>query len=320
MNQCVAQCQVRYGDRRQATQEPLQVLTWNPHYQCFVNTDTCCKTYATSFINHQLLAKNIDFANFIDVENVIWTDFLPAHYTAIMGTPCPKHDVTTLVYNAARWVPSGDSISMCLTADGSDRAGLIQRFRSVADPTQNITVIGVHFSHDHPESLVVLKQALVSNGLQGDNIVLMGDTNFDVNDGGNSSNEAMMAFLGLQLKTGNELVKTCCLNDSGKTELQFTYDRIMTNFGTSMQSSVLPVTMPDGCTANEEMHLPLFGSISMATLDTACATHGCGSCGEQFCCILPSVAPAQPPCFPNNSQNSVRRCGAIGGYLKQCYY
>merc|ERR1712178_154978 len=90
----------------------LQLLQWNPHWQGW--TDPNFASAAENYITNQ--------------------------------GECGQ-DVTSIVYNNAKWEPHGDPQTGCLQPAPKDRAFVMQMFQSKSDSSQLVAVVGAHFPH-----------------------------------------------------------------------------------------------------------------------------------------------------------------------------
>mmetsp|Transcript_16206 Transcript_16206/g.41936 ORF Transcript_16206/g.41936 Transcript_16206/m.41936 type:complete len:337 (-) Transcript_16206:253-1263(-) len=226
----------------------LQLLQWNPHWQCFAWNENNCTEHAQSNLNSMLQASDIDFANIIEFEVDNLTLLEP--WTS-MRSDC-GHDRVDLVYSTSRWRPSsqdGASVKGCMVP--ADRPFIVQKFNSISNSsgTPSVIVIGAHFPH--PQGLEdtavagadVLKAALQSvmaNTTDHQPIVLIADTN----EWNTVPSKDIMAALGVQggNMVSTSLERTCCY-DVG-FPYWGTFDRIIANFGSDMVTTVFHTPLP----------------------------------------------------------------------------
>ena len=272
----------------------ISLFQWNTHYECFTTetNGTCCSKPLESYINNNLINRNVDFANFSMFE--LKTYIPPENYTIINPFSHPDktcgYDITCLVYNNKRWKQVSDNNVYpyygCLqypsdphpkSKKGSwDRSFIIQKFTDSKGVI--MFVIGAHYSHDPELSTKRIAQTLQKlNITDKDNIIFMADTN-DINPQQPTTNSSFMSQLlhttpsNVQGTTTN--MATCCCSDTPKA-FQYKTDRIISNFGAGLtpQLGNLNQIFPDiqnpcsplvstsdpvvKCKLGE-MHLPLF--------------------------------------------------------------
>lgn len=209
----------------QALGASLQVLQWNPHWQCTRNT--ICKANVKSSLEVLLPDNDIDFANVVEFNDLSWVP--PAGWKRIEQA-CPRDNVT-LIYNTLRWtIPTSLHSSQYGCMQQKDRAFVTQHFVSKVglDP---ILVVGAHYPHGKsPEELkaaisTVVKQTAVSS------VVVLADTN----DASGAPASTLLLHLGLVGTLGSPPARTCCYDNGFRNS----FDRVFANFGSSIQSSVL---------------------------------------------------------------------------------
>lgn len=243
----------------------VSLMHWNPHWQC--TTKTCCSNVAVPYINNNIMTRNVDFTNIIELDTLNYTP--PQGYVTIEGKcgTSSVSDKTTLIYNATRWQPIGNHRTFCINDTGtigsSGRPTVIQRFRSLSNPSFNTYVIGSHYTHFRDNYIRGLNQALTSMGITAsDTIIFMGDTNQS-----GSSEQLMIDMLQgtPPIIKASRVHGTCCYNGPNSS-FNLPYDRIITTFGSSI-STDLPTfndVIPNpiaGCNY-AEMHLPVFSIVN----------------------------------------------------------
>lgn len=201
----------------------ISALQWNPHWECFVRTPKTCGQGATRALNGMLRARFLDFANL-----VMWADdkYRPPAPYSMLKAKCGR-DVVVLLYDHARWRPSGKHKVLCL--QGQDRPSIVQVFTKTSVPFLGLSVmvIGAHLPHPQHGDLGTLQSTIAS---WGGKVMFMGDTNRI------SSGKTLWCELSpksCSRVVGSKLHNTCCKNTNF---LYKGFDRILANFGKSMQS------------------------------------------------------------------------------------
>lgn len=244
----------------------VSLFQWNIHWQCFRNS--CCSTVAIHYLNTNLVSRNVDFANFIELEDANYQP--PSGYQKIIGHcgsgPITSGDVTTIVYNT-RWTPVGSPQHFCINdptggSRGGSRPTLIQKF-SLGSFT--VYVAGIHFTHDRNSYVAGLKKAFETAGITAsDNIIIMSDTNQH-----GSSAALITDILGVSPRNiqATPIHGTCCYNSHNPPgNFSLPYDRIIATFGSHMTSDfptfsdVVPHPIA-GCQYSEQ-HSPVFALVT----------------------------------------------------------
>lgn len=242
----------------------VNMLQWNPHYQCFLGGSPNCPPAVNAQLYSMLRSYDVDFANVVMLE-MNYT--LPPGYRSLNESKC-GYDVTNIIYNSARWDLDGTSKTTCLD-DKPDRAVMAQKFKSrSALSSTEIVVIGAHFGHqvgptnDFP-SLTRLSSFVAQHNFKGAKIVLIADTNIDPWDIADKTDkntliyqQALMSYAGL----GTDYDWTCCLfNEDGSSGITHQYDSIIANFGKAINTTVLALSalIMNAAPVNATYHLPV---------------------------------------------------------------
>lgn len=237
--------------------EPLSLMFWNPHYECFNNK--CCGSIANKFILDNITSRKVDFSTLALFR---FPDFkLPPGYKSMYhrcGNP-KGGDQCLLIYNSEKWTPIGKTYTFCLPG----RPTIIQQF--VSNTSSFILyVIGSHFTHDREQYVRDIAKAIASVGIKADdNVVFMGDTNQN-----GSSEKLMREMLGKKSPSilSSTESGTCCYGNI-HSKFGLKYDRIIaTSFGKNIKTDITKyreiIKNPiEGCDYNK-MHLPVFSVIS----------------------------------------------------------
>lgn len=218
------------------------LFVWNPHWQCFVWNQNECAEHVIEALNMFLVAFDVDFATVIELADHTYQS--PSGYE-FLKSQC-GHDLVYLFYNSLRWSPSGNATLGCMEVDPRlDRPFLIQPFLGASG--DKVIAVGAHFPHPtfSPELNVyaatartaALKDALaeVRKESATEKIVLMADTNAWSWISNEQIWQGQLELPGSLV--GTELMQTCCLD--ADFPAAFTFDRIMANFGDTMQSTAL---------------------------------------------------------------------------------
>lgn len=240
--------------------EQMSLMHWNPHWQC--TTKSCCSNVATQYINTNIINRQVDFANIIELETPGYTP--PSGYDKIVAR-CGG-DYTTIIYNMMKWTPIGSPNIFCINDAGnvgnSGRPCLIQKFKAI-NSALTFYVMGMHYTHYRDNYIRGIHTAFQQLGItSNDKIVFMADTNQT------GSSEKLMTDM-LQgtpsIILASPVRGTCCYNGPN-SKFHLPYDRIITTIGLHMTSDfptfqdIIPNPIP-GC-SYDEMHLPVFSIVS----------------------------------------------------------
>ena len=231
-----------------AAADDLHLLQWNPHWQCFGKPD--CAANVTGALSSLLQALPLDFVNVIELE----TNYAPIRpYRAIgafesCGTQYGDWD--TLLYDSSKWTLLSNATGCVYDL----RSFAIGTFRSVADPTFTLTVVGAHYpqtlnasTHAYADATATLAGLLRKQ--EPSAVVLLADTNTESPEaaaakpehhGVNRTNAQLAADLGISPSGGAEppaatLFRACCYSDG----FDWQGDRIIANFGRAGESTLL---------------------------------------------------------------------------------
>jgi len=213
-------------DQQHSRRNPraISALQWNPHWECFVRTPKTCGQGATRALNGMLRAGFLDFANL-----VMWADdsYRPPAAYSMLKAKCGR-DVVVLLYDHARWRPSGKHKVLCL--QGKDRPSIVQVFTKTTVPFLGLSVmvIGAHLPHPQHGDLGTLQDTIAS---WGGKVMFMGDTNRI------SAGKSLWCELSpksCSRVVSSQLHNSCCKNTNF---LYKGFDRILANFGRSMHSN-----------------------------------------------------------------------------------
>ena len=257
----------------QSLEEPLVAFQWNPHFECFLKNKDVCASPAKESGANMLKSYNVDFANFIEIEDASYAP--PAGFGMVGGNVCkqkPYGDWATLVYNATKWSPKGSASSGCLPADdGSARAFVVQDFLHAGSGLL-ITVAGIHFPHPNftsPSYYKVTTDFLSGLFASRSRVLIMGDTNL------NTPNSSRSLFNQLGFKgepaASSQLFNSCCNHNAYPDD--WAADRIFTNFGSygatwkplgsGQHPYQGPVWSRDVGDSWSEFHLPVMMQLNM---------------------------------------------------------
>eukprot|EP00929_Paragymnodinium_shiwhaense_P089193 TRINITY_DN49391_c0_g1_i2.p1 TRINITY_DN49391_c0_g1~~TRINITY_DN49391_c0_g1_i2.p1 ORF type:complete len:460 (+),score=89.73 TRINITY_DN49391_c0_g1_i2:179-1381(+) len=275
------------GDWALLPNHTLNLLQWNPHWECF--KDSNCSAGAKAALNELLVARDVDFANLVEFEEG-WT--APTGWQAVRKT-CGV-DTTLLIYNSERWRPLRGgvveaSFDGCLerNENGDDRPFAGQVFEAAnASLDLGVLVVGAHYPHVgfYEMGTAGLAES-VQKALAATNctaVIAIADFNVDLSkswavpeslDGAGSSEkllEDVGAPGGSDAVVSSELQKTCCANDG----FSYTFDRVISNFGRAMDTTMLfhnpsdETTIPSWAVINSteighasEFHKAIFGKL-----------------------------------------------------------
>jgi len=124
-----------------------------------------------------------------------------------------------------------------------DRSFIVQVFQYREVEAIKVVVVGAHFPHGHLwnlDGIDALGNEIRATGVE--QVIFAADVNLEWW----TSSASIMERLGVSSATGSrgflstELLHTCCKNDG----FQHTYDRVITNFGESMKTSLLHDPLP----------------------------------------------------------------------------
>jgi len=284
-------------DGTQRRQSYINSLVYNPHGECFAkknkfswsiergwhNNYPQCQDNVKAFLN-EILASNASRP--VDFAGIVYTDgrYKPPKHMAKFMSKCGNshvNDDVLLLYDKREWAPKGDLHKGCMGEDLNSRPFLIQGFRGMgttpsASPL-TLLVVAAHFPHpsvitgvfDGQEQLRKEVQA-AKDALSVDKVLLVADTNFAdymLWSGGSAIMQAIGA--GEAYRT-TALHYTCCYSEGTMWSFRFRgFDRVISNFGRSMQT-VLPLkrhqVMKWGA---HNMHLPVMGLLELCDEPTA---------------------------------------------------
>jgi hypothetical protein len=251
----------------------VSLMHWNAHWQCFKKGNNCCSDVAKKYVNSNLLSRNVDFANIIEMSDSTYEP--PSGYKIILNHcggsgPIKGGDLLTLIYNTSKWKPISKTNKFCIEG----RPTLIQEFQNNYNSFKTYVIVA-HFSHTRSTYVAAILKAVKSLGITStDNIIFMADTNQK------GSNETLIKDMigGTPKKIlGSNLMGTCCFSGRKKenyselysenlSKFSLPYDRIITTFGDKIVSEfpkfgkIIP-SIQNGCDYSE-MHLPVFSVIS----------------------------------------------------------
>jgi len=229
----------------------IKAFQWNPHYQCFGAEQATCQTDAVSALNEQL-ASGIDFANIVELEAQGYT---PPDAWQSRTHKCGI-DLTTLMWDSGKWTSVGSGNEGC--------AGTGQYVvQALKQQDFTVVVVGAHLQHPDGSPLETqLKNmadsiAQVMESANSQNVIIISDTNQEAS----VSNDDILIALKLpnyNTRQATDLFDSCC----AKTPDGFIheYDRIITNFGTSMATE--KVFDPPPSWVGTEFHTAVLGSLS----------------------------------------------------------
>lgn len=227
----------------------LNMLQWNPHWQCFAwNTNNCTaesEAHLTSFLEDL----DVDFADVIELGDPNYT--LPDNFTQIGSLKTCGRDFLSLVYNHIRWEPVSEPAMLskgCMQLVPPDRPFVIQEF-SDTNTAERVIVIAAHFPHPMGfkdvsfRETLVLRDAVTSflNQTSTRRVILIADTN----EFATTSNANIMWHIGVPTKTvvGTRLLPSCCFDNDFYSLT--TFDRIIANFGEEMETRMLLDPLPE---------------------------------------------------------------------------
>jgi len=218
----------------------INTLQWNPHWECF-EKDAECKSEVMKSLSSRLV-NGTDFANVVELET---TDFISPSGWENVSSTCGR-DMTTLFFDSTRWqksesLKSGDKGCMVT----NDRAYVVQTFEHRTENLK-IIVIGAHFPHREIGSALVGSLQAVAYATGVNSTLLVADTNINRPNAWPLCPESLcrssvdifkaIGVAQTQHIISTDLVKSCCLNPP--YGFSFEFDRIITNFGTSMTTEL----------------------------------------------------------------------------------
>lgn len=222
----------------------LRILMWNPHWQCFALEEIArhCQDGATRELQ-KILRQGVDFANIVELAD---DSYAPPKDFGMQHKNCGL-DRTTLLWNSSRWRPSSVARHGCMEAPRAwrpeDRPFLVQVFEAT-EQEGRVIVVGAHFPHGELKTLEgadllaeAIRAAVDESGVQ--DIIFAADVNLE----SWTTSASIMERIGVPDGGGvvsTELVKSCCKNDG----FTHTYDRVMANFGASMETTLLHDPLP----------------------------------------------------------------------------
>eukprot|EP00930_Biecheleria_cincta_P006276 TRINITY_DN107264_c0_g1_i1.p1 TRINITY_DN107264_c0_g1~~TRINITY_DN107264_c0_g1_i1.p1 ORF type:complete len:310 (-),score=40.30 TRINITY_DN107264_c0_g1_i1:82-1011(-) len=226
----------------------INALQWNPRWECFVRTPKTCGQGATRALNGMLRSGFLDFANL-----VMWADesYRPPAQYSMLKEKCGR-DVVVLLYDHARWRPSGTHKVLCL--QGKDRPAIVQVFTKTTGPFLGLSVmvIGAHLPHPQHGDLGTLQGTIAS---WDGKVLFMGDTNRI------SSGKSLWCELSpksCSRVVSSQLHNSCCKNTNF---LYKGFDRILANFGTDLQSRTTFESVAKLSTG--EFHIGVVGTLTV---------------------------------------------------------
>lgn len=224
----------------------IGLLQWNPHWQCFVKSQAC-NSGARAALDTLLGGGDLDFANIVE---------LPLNYTRPNGWDAVHSkcglDITQLMYDSRKWLPEGDAVKGCLQAKPPDRPFVIQQFSSAA-PTRSgfgtkVVVVGAHYPHPPPD---VRQLATDLGKVMQDTMVSQVIFLADTNELRSRTAADIFSDIGVAADklASTSLERTCCYNSDFPE--QYTFDRIIANFGWFSSTEVLFGDMPSWARVGE---------------------------------------------------------------------
>jgi len=253
-------------------------LQWNPHYECFTTNAATCKASAYDALKEQLTSGDKDFASIVELEDAgefeTPADWARQSYTCEQGDP-KYADQISLFYNSAKWKPSIDTPAMGCSLNGADRAYIVWAFTNIADPSLTAVVVAAHFGHEdvYQSSIDTVGPAIgqVATSAGTTNIFFMGDVNEPIS----KSSDDVMSDLEKAANIDNsntvestELLVTCCMDNQfmpASGDDQRTYDRVIANFGISMDTTLLFDPAPTWAEGSgSELHKGIVGSLALS--------------------------------------------------------
>jgi len=244
----------------------LNLLQWNPHWECFEQSKNHCQEEFAKNLAIQLREADIDFANVVE-----YTDKhrkIPEKW-GIVDNVCGL-DRTTLLYNQERWSLPTDTVASrkgCMAVN--DRPFIVQQFveANAYGGRRKVTVIGAHYPHSKDRTTLssALKAVVTETGV--DSVVLLADTNEDRGVPSEKLWNDINGPPGHMLST--ELHATCCLNRGFKDHMM-AYDRIITNIGTHLNTNIPLSEAPPW--AQGEFHKPIAATIIEPTKTSTTST------------------------------------------------
>lgn len=264
----------------------LRALQFSPHAECyskqFDKKGICAKTVQEKVYNVLRGENHVDFASIIYSQGQVEP---PADVWVKIYASCPllgppSGDDAMLLYNSNRWLTNGLGVMGCLGGDSMNhfsdaalngtsrdelrRPYIVQAFRR-RNTSFGVIVVVAHFPHrvEYARNMRKLKHAVQemvnSSGIL--NVILISDTNQPQGAAKSAQilNDIGAPVTGVVRSTG--LFKSCCFPGFTITG----YDRIITNFGSSMED-VYPWSKANVSSwGQRNMHLPVLGSLQLAS-------------------------------------------------------
>jgi len=266
----------------------LNVLQWNPHWQCFESGSRTCQRHAEQTLAQVLTERHVDFANVVELQDPAYV--VPDGF-AVATQRCGSDDVT-LFHDSRRWSVStkaGAVSGGCMI--NWDRPFLVQQFdENEAYGSRQVVVVGAHYPHgDHHVALTAALASVVrATGVTA--VVLIADTN----DGSTISNAQIMS--GIQAPPGplrgTQLRPSCCYNVRFPPPGAF--DRVVTNFGPELGTELLLDPLPSWAQVGE-MHKPV---LAVGPTETTTTTATTVTTTTTTLTTTTSTATAVPPNLP----------------------
>merc|ERR1712048_1157380 len=159
--------------------------------------------------------------------------------------------------------------------NGADRAYIVWAFTNIADPSLTAVVVAAHFGHEdvYQSSIDTVGPAIgqVATSAGTTNIFFMGDVNEPIS----KSSDDVMSDLEKAANIDNsntvestELLVTCCMDNQfmpASGDDQRTYDRVIANFGISMDTTLLFDPAPTWAKGpGSELHKGIVGSLALS--------------------------------------------------------
>eukprot|EP00933_Yihiella_yeosuensis_P006925 TRINITY_DN11175_c3_g2_i2.p1 TRINITY_DN11175_c3_g2~~TRINITY_DN11175_c3_g2_i2.p1 ORF type:complete len:185 (+),score=17.52 TRINITY_DN11175_c3_g2_i2:80-634(+) len=128
----------------------INLLMWNPHWQCFVWNQHNCKGQASAHLTRWLAEKDIDFATVVEMSDSSWRP--PTGYE-INVSHCGR-DISMQIANTKRWRPLPGNVTDCMVY--ADRPFVARAYEAnpatSSAPTdgeerERVIVVSAHFPH-----------------------------------------------------------------------------------------------------------------------------------------------------------------------------
>lgn len=269
----------------------ITALVYNPHGECFAtkrpyswtkelgwhNNYPKCEQHVTAFLD-EVLASNasqkVDFAGLV-YTNGRYT--APEHMGKVESSRClTKHgnDDVLLLYDTRVWATKGDPHMGCMEGDLGGRPFLIQGFRGMgttpsASPL-TLLVVAAHFPHPHiatgnfdGQEILRKEVQAAKQSLSVDKILLVADTNFADFMVGSRGSSIMQAIGGGIAYRTTTFAYTCCVSEGIEAFRYKGFDRVISNFGRSMDTKFPLKASQVMKWGAQNMHLPVLGSLEL---------------------------------------------------------